>query len=127
MGHTRKILVLGSFLLLAGFLSGCKKSDGEALASIGHKLAERAEGFSDQIQKQWSILPGHIGLGARVKNRLRWDKNLADCTIEVVIEEKNVELKGTVASPDQVQRAMELAQSTVDVEKVVNSLQVGGP
>lgn len=122
MGRLRKTLCLVS-IALPVLVGGCQKSDAEALASIGVKIAERTHGYADQLQQKCPTLPG--SLQSRVRHRLRWDKSLADAAIEVVVEDKNVELKGSLATPEQARRAVELAESTLGVENVTNSLRVG--
>lgn len=107
--------------------TGCSKSDPETLASIGHKLADRTQLISDNLEQTWSKFSGRVVVESRIKARLHWDKSLADAAIEVHATDKAVELKGTVATQAQAQRAVELAESTVGVEKVVNSLQVDQP
>ena len=121
MGRLKKLGCMAT-MGLALALSGCQRSDAEALASIAGKIAERTHGYAEQLQQKCPALPG--SLESRIKNRLRWDKSLADSTVEVVVADKNVELKGNLATPEQVRRAVDLAESTVGVENVVNSLRV---
>lgn len=121
---SRKLLWTGICSL--AFLSGCKKSDAEALANIGARIAERTQDMSDQARHKWTILPGRLTLENRVKYRLRWDKALAECTIEVSAQEQKVELTGTVPTADLVRRAVELTETTLGVDGVVNSLRVEG-
>ncbi len=66
-------------------------------------------------------------LDARVSIRLRWDKNLADMPIQVSSKGAVVELKGAVRDLDQRRRAVEIAESTAGVEKVVDALETPAP
>src|SRR5687768_3906361 len=115
----RSLACLGALV----FVVGCQKSDADALASIGGKIAARTHGYAAQLQQKCPNLPG--SLESRVRSRLRWDKHLADSSVDVVVTDKNVELKGSLATPDQVRRAVDLAESTLGVDSVTNSLQVG--
>lgn len=109
-------------LVLAG--TGCSKTDPDTFAAIGHKLAGRSYSVSDNLEQTWMQFSGRLLLESRVRTRLHWDKSLAEASIEVHATERSVELKGTLPSQEQVRRAVELAESTLGVEKVVNSLQV---
>ena len=112
-------------VLLTG--SGCSKTDPDTLATIGRKLADRSYLVSDNLEQTWTQLSGRLVLENRVKTRLHWDRALAEASIEVHATDKAVELKGTLSSQEQVRRAVELAESTVGVDRVVNSLQVERP
>jgi osmotically-inducible protein OsmY len=106
---------------------GCSKSDPDTLAAIGHKLADRTSSVSENLQQTWIQFTGRLLLESRVKTRLHWDKSLAEASIEVHATDKSVQLKGTLPSQELVRRAVELAESTLGVDKVVNSLQVDKP
>lgn len=66
-------------------------------------------------------------LEAKVLARLRWDKSLDGMQIEVRTTHGVVELKGGVAKEEQRKRAVEIAEATVGVENVVDSLTVNTP
>lgn len=112
------------FVLLAA-LPGCKRSDTEALGRIGRKLLERAEvatsGFRDKIE-DLTPQPKDFALEDKVLHRLRWEKGLADLKFEVTATGNQIELKGKVKTPEQRQRAVELAEATAGVERVLVSL-----
>jgi osmotically-inducible protein OsmY len=55
---------------------------------------------------------------------LQWDKTLADTTIDVAVTDKEVELRGTIRRDEQRRRAIELAESTVGVERVTDHLSL---
>ncbi len=110
-----------AFVLSGG---GCSKSDTEVLGEIGRKIVERTHLASENTEPTWTKMPNQLLTEVRVRERLHWDKMLADAVIEVKADDKTVELKGTLATPEQIRRAGELAESTVGVEKVVNSLAV---
>ena len=70
---------------------------------------DRTQLVSDNLEQTWTRFSGQVVLESRVKARLHWDKSLADASIEVHATEKVVELKGSLPSPAQVSRAVELA------------------
>lgn len=122
--------------LLAGLavVSGCKQDDTDRLARVGRKLGARAETFTAEATGQmlagWTAARGNFDDGAldvRVHNRLKWDKLLAGAAIDVEAAGKEVRLKGQVTSLAQRQRAMQLAEGTLGVEKVVDQLVAAGP
>ena len=111
-------------LALILFAAGCTKSDADILAGIGRKLLDRANTASANIEQNWSKSPNRLVIDLRVKNRLRWDKALAEFPIEVCTTETAVELKGAVPTAELVRRAIDLTETTAGVAKVVNSLRV---
>ncbi len=119
----------GVTICLAGLLalvSGCKRQDTESLGRIGRKVLDRAHVATAGFQEKLSGLKGNLGLHERVSHRLRWDKALAELTVEVNGTGAEVELKGIVKTADQKRRAVELAETTAGVERVSDSLQVQG-
>jgi osmotically-inducible protein OsmY len=123
-------LLLGLGLLAAG----CSKGDTDRLARVGRKVLAKAASLSedtnDRLHTGWQSFRGNLGetgLDARVATRLRWDKTLAETPIEVMaLPDNAVELKGPVADLDQRRRAVALAESTLGVERVVDSLEMPG-
>jgi hypothetical protein len=123
-------LVLG----LSALAGGCGSKDTEHLTRIGQKLAARFDQLSggapgkaynslEAARAGWNGAP----LDARVSCRLRLDKQLADIPIQVRASGGVVELRGSVADAEQRQRAVELAETTVGVEQVIDSLTVPEP
>lgn len=124
MRRARKLLYVACLALLPT-ATGCQKSDADALVSIGSRIAQRTHGLAEQFQQKCPTLPG--SLESRIRQRLQSDKALVDTSIEVIVDDKNVELKGNLPTPDQMRRAVELAESTVGVDNVTNSLNAGLP
>jgi osmotically-inducible protein OsmY len=121
------------WLLLACALgtAGCTEDDTTRLASVGHKLAQKAEaaiGSADgKLFQGLQFMGGdaaQASVTARVSARLRWDKALANTHIEVSESEGTLELKGTVQEAAQKQRALELAESTEGVDRVTDNLEI---
>jgi hypothetical protein len=116
---------------MAAFLCGCNNDDADRLARVGRMAALKLEaltGISDgkltkglqAIRGEWDAAPPH----ARVSCRLRWEKELAEAQIDVTGSGGTVELRGTVHDLAQRRRAVEIAESTVGVEAVTDSLEV---
>jgi osmotically-inducible protein OsmY len=107
-------------------LGGCSRQDTECLSSIGRKIVERASVSTAACRQRLDGLK-YAGTGSvqdRVVLRLRWEKLLADTPFEVVVNGKEIELKGIVQSAEQRTRAIEVAESTVGVDRVVVSVIV---
>ncbi len=111
-------------LLLLG-IGGCSQQDTECLARLGQKMATRAESWLGSLQQTCGgSFQAGLGLAGRVSLRLGCDKGLEGANIEVLVQGQIVELKGTVAAEEQRRRAVELTETTLGVEQVVDSLQV---
>jgi hyperosmotically inducible periplasmic protein len=103
----------------------------QAPAQVG-ELQERVErGLSQlgtQIQEGWTEIRQSVdrmGLTGRVYARLHWDKALQDAALEIEAEEgQTVVLKGSVPSQAAKEKAVQLAQETVGVKRVVDRLSV---
>lgn len=108
--------------------AGCGQKDKQCLSRIGQKIAQRMETATTHLTKtvgydlQKRMLPASPR--RRVANRLLWDKQLEDETINVGFENGVIRLEGTVTNLAARRRAVDLAQSTVGVEKVVDELTV---
>jgi osmotically-inducible protein OsmY len=130
MGPRSRATLLG-LGVLAVTLSGCSRQDTERLARIGRKLVDRAQLAAEEIGGKldlgWKESKSELSLEERLGQRLRWDKALADTSIEVKAKEGAVELRGSVKTAAQRQKALELAEATLGVDKVTDSLQVSEP
>ena len=122
-------------------IAGCEKEDPEHLANVAHKVATRAEPLVDRVDAQWiqrfravpesAPVPPPVAVPqveadavARVTARLRYEKTLANTSIQVVASESGIELKGKVQNAAQKKRAVQLAESTTGVDRVTESLEV---
>jgi hypothetical protein len=127
MGRARN---LGLGVVLLTVLSGCHRQDADRLANMGRKAAGHLEQMSGGAQGKFAaglqgLFPGYgDSLEGRVLARLRWDKNLAGAQIQVHLKGEVVELRGTVISQEQKQRAVQLAETTAGVEHVSDLLSV---
>jgi hypothetical protein len=111
-------------------LGGCDRQDADRLADMGHKAAGHLEHLSGGAQGKLAtalqgLLPGSCdSLEGRIAARLHWDKSLDGAQIQVLVKGEAVELRGTVASQEQKQRAVQLVETTQGVERVSDLLTV---
>jgi len=124
----------GLFVFLATFGWGCNQEDAERMARVGRKLTARGEAMiadhDGGLNKGWQAIRNswqETTLAGRVAARLRWDKKLADCQLQASVMGNVVELKGTVHDPEQRRRAVDLAESTTGVDKVLDALEGAEP
>jgi len=111
--------------------AGCTGEDADRLARVSHragaKLDDATAGARGKLSRGWHSLQGDpldsAPLRDRVAARLRLDQALADAHIEVDADGDIVTLHGEVVGESQRRRAIELAESTIGVEKVVDELQ----
>jgi osmotically-inducible protein OsmY len=111
---------------------GCQK-DADKLQRVAGKAAEKVRAAAGVAQEPMTSGIEVLKTGvdelspeARVAARLKWDKALAGAAIKVKAVGGVVELKGSVATAELKERAMHLAQTTVGVETVSDSLEVTG-
>jgi osmotically-inducible protein OsmY len=113
---------------LALLAVGCNSQDADCLAKLGSRLSQAARILvSTNQQRLWDKVPACRGaddVETRVARRLKWDKSLADLSIQVRPLESGVELRGQVPSEELRRRALELAEWTLGVEHVRDLLEV---
>lgn len=130
MGKRRRRWLVAFFAVVA---VGCSDQDTERLARVGQKVAGKVHGMAggadtklaiglQAMRANWS----DASLENRVSARLRWEKLLDGASIQVHAAGNTVELKGIVSDLGQRRRAIDLAQSTTGVEKVVDVLGEAG-
>jgi osmotically-inducible protein OsmY len=116
------------WLLLVMAVAGCQARDGELLAQAGQRAGQKlglSRGPStNTLTGTLRASLGETSLSARVENRLRWDRFLVDQPITVVTSgTAAVTLRGTVPEAAMRQRAVELAKTTLGVERVVDEME----
>lgn len=122
------------WLLAFGLLSSvtaCNRHDAEALSRIGRKVAAHAKSSAGEVGGKVDLrFMGSLReptLQEKIQDRLRFENTLTDVTFEINVKEKEVELKGTVKTATQRQRAIELAETVAGVERVVHDILVREP
>ncbi len=130
--NAKRVLVIVAFTgVLAGTIATSKPSDVDGMIRIG-KLASRhvQSVLPDARRAAGPLAAFHAGdalpLEERVRIRVQADKALdgVDVTVVCMGDAGEIKLKGIVANPAQRQRAIELAESTAGVEKVIPELAI---
>lgn len=115
-----------ALLLVVFLLAGCNRQDTECLARIGKRVLERSQSatteFGERVHGGLRELRGEAEVKDHVVERLRWDKGLVDLKLDVEVKERKATLRGAVNNPDQKRRAVELVQTTVGIEEVVDEV-----
>lgn len=119
-------------LVLSLLLAGCDESDTLRIKRVGEKTLARVEAAAQSASQRFTLpkpaanepIAG-MSLAMRVQARLLWDQALAGCTIHVEWRDGQLVLTGTVKDAATHQRAVDLAQSTSGVEKVIDELRDG--
>jgi hypothetical protein len=126
----RKRALHSLFGLCLGFAAaGCSGEDTDRLARVYHRTAAKLDDSSvsarGKLSRGWHSLQGDPLAAASLRDcvaaRLRLDRALADASIEIDADGNVITLRGEVSS-EQQRRAVDLAESTIGVEKVVNEL-----
>jgi osmotically-inducible protein OsmY len=118
-------------LTLMGILMVCGCGDDvDRLGRVFERTAAKFEGATeslrDKLRNGCGAVNGAVNetsLDSRVALRLHWDKDLDGVEVQVHLAGPNaVELTGLVTDLKQQRRAVELAQSTSGVERVLDRL-----
>jgi hypothetical protein len=126
----RKLIVAWVFItIVGGSLAGSKPTDAETLTRVGRKVADKVTAAMPDIAALAgpvaAIRTGEIlSIEDRVRVRLRTDKALDGAKIIVIGEGGTIRLRGEVTGAPQTARAIELAQTSTGVEKVISELAV---
>jgi osmotically-inducible protein OsmY len=104
-------------------LAGCERTDGEKLVRIGQITTEKVREAAPSRTPFGDLAPEATPSG-RVRARIKGDIYLQKSQIQVIEDEDGIHLRGSVPSREHLERAEQLAQQTVGVEKVVNELSV---
>lgn len=124
---------LAKLACLWGLLTtlGCSDNDAERISKVGGKALDKASDATLQAGDKLGVsLRGAKGnlddweVSSRVNARLKWDRHLDGASIQVQADKGGVTLSGSVKSEDQRRRAVEIAESTVGVEKVTESVEI---
>ncbi len=115
-------------LALTTMSAGCNRNDADCLARIGRKVAAHikngAGDVGSKLDVSWAGSKKEPTLQEKIQDRLRSENTLTDVTFEVLVVNKEVELKATVKTAQQRQRAIELAETVVGVDKVTDLIEL---
>jgi osmotically-inducible protein OsmY len=108
----------------AVFITGCNNNDRDHLAQAAGKAREKVKGLTGETGQSLTTGWQSMALDASISARLKWDKSLSGEQIRVQANGAVIELSGTVKDLTQHRRAVELAESTVGAEQIVDLLEV---
>ena len=115
------------WFVVAILTCGCGK-DSERLSKVCSlttaKIETMTSGVRAKLKNGVEAARGETGLDSRVATRLRWDKEMDGADVRVLVADGVLQLEGTVVSAAQQRRAVELATTTMGVEKVESKLTV---
>ena len=130
--HVSKFLLLAFGVCLlsttAALPAHAQQGIGERL---GQQLDEGLERLSSEVREGWASLRktvDRMGVQGRVYSRLRWDKQIATSQIDIEVQDEDVvALRGEVADAAAKRKAVQLANDTVGVARVIDELTIAPP
>ncbi len=129
----RTLALLPALFSLSLFTTGCSDTDAEKLRRVGDKTFDRAAHLT---QKVWDELGQTLldqkpaapekstDIAQRVWQRIQWDRDLANTSIKVALQDDKLLLSGNIKSEALKQHAQDVAERTLGVNKVQNDLIV---
>jgi len=131
MRWKRAAAVMVFFAVLSGTFVLGKPTDFDILVRVGRKTAEKVQGGLPDARKVAGPLAvfragDALPVEERVRVRIHTDKQMAgaDVAVTPTATTGEVRLRGVVQTNNQKRRAVELAEGTAGVEKVVEELAV---
>jgi hyperosmotically inducible protein len=107
---------------------GTGKRIGETLDSAVQSIKRGAQETAETLREQFAharTSVHNMGVSSRVYSRLHWDKALNDTQIDLEVKDDGVTtLRGAVPDAKAKAKALELAQDTVGVTRVVDQLTI---
>jgi hypothetical protein len=111
-------------LLLIPLSTGCDPQDSERLARVGRVVTTKVQALAPQRTPFAESIGLNQNPEERVRSRIRSDRYLSALPIDVSADGGTVRLKGSVDQEVLKRRAVEIAESTVGVDKVIDELSV---
>jgi len=125
--HKALTIVLILSVILAYGLASAPAEEGAA-QKLGEKIDRGLDRLGKELKQGWADAQAGVeklGVQGRVYSRLHWDKALEKATIDIDVRDTNVVvLKGNVTNSAARLKAVQLAQDTVGVARVVDNLAV---
>ena len=123
-------VLLSFFLALAGCeQKGTAEKAGEKVDQAAEKVGEKIESVKEAIDdkaEQTGEYMNDAAITAKIKADILSDPLLKSLQINVITTNGVVTLSGIVDSQQSIERAMQIAQSVMDVKSVENDLAVKG-
>jgi osmotically-inducible protein OsmY len=131
MTAKRAAAAVAFFGVLAATIVLSKRGDLDILLRVGKKAAEKVQSGLPDARKATGPLAAFragdaLPVEERVRVRIQTDKQMAGAEVTVVSTSTagEVRLRGVVQTGNQRQRAIELAEGTAGVDKVLEELAV---
>jgi hyperosmotically inducible protein len=102
----------------------------DKIDSAVDSIKKGAENAADAVKEQYHRAHESVhGLSAhgRIYARFHWDKHLQEAKIEISVKGSVATLTGTVPTDKAKAKAIELAEDTVGIDKVIEHLTVIAP
>ena len=128
MNDSRRFLsILVILVIVGGTLAMSKSNDAFILSSVGRKAGEKITNAMPETEKIAGPLNAirtgtALPVAERVRLRIHSDKGMEGSQVTVTADDSTVTLRGVVTRPSQRIRAIEIAQSTLGVDKVINEI-----
>ena len=133
-------VVAAGLLTLAGGIGigiGRAQQDQGPAEKTGSKLDEAGRSFKkgleearDAVREQLARARGSVhnmDVASRVYGRLHWDKTLTTSTLDLDVKGGVATLRGAVPDAKAKAKAVELAEDTVGISKVIDQLTIQPP
>lgn len=132
----RRRLIASGVVGIVLAAAGCTDRDAQRIGQVSGKAFDRASAFTEHAGQRIGLSlpsgsspsgrahPDPVELSLRVSYRLQWDQVLEGSSIKVHADRGVVSLTGAVTDDVQRRRAMDLAQSTLGVERVQDALEI---
>jgi len=109
---------------------GAAEKVGSKLDEAGRSIKKGLEEARDAIREQFARVRGSVhnmDVASRVYGRLHWDKTLTTSTLDLDVQGGVATLRGAVPNAKAKAKAVELAEDTVGISKVIDQLTIQQP
>ena len=139
MTRIHAVVAAGLLALAGGFGIGVGRAQqdqgpaektGSKLDEAGRSFKKGLEDARDAVREQFARARGSVhnmDVASRVYGRLHWDKTLTASTLDLDVKGGVATLRGTVPDAKAKAKALELAEDTVGISKVIDQLTIQQP
>jgi osmotically-inducible protein OsmY len=139
MTRIHAVVAAGLLTLAGGFGIGVGRAQqdqgpaektGSKLDEAGRSFKKGLEDARDAVREQFARARGSVhnmDVASRVYGRLHWDKTLTASTLDLDVKGGVATLRGTVPDAKAKAKALELAEDTVGISKVIDQLTIQQP
>ena len=139
MTRIHGVIAAGLLTLAGGFGIGVGRAQqdqgpaekaGSKLDEAGRSFKKGLEDARDAVREQFARARGSVhnmDVASRVYGRLHWDKTLTTSTLDLDVKGGVATLRGAVPDAKAKAKAVELAEDTVGISKVIDQLTIQPP